>query len=231
MTSCTSYQPSGVTEQPTHSTNHSDPKNGYLIAQASSPKSLLAEISGQAIDETELDSSLIFLAASLTLLLGVMAINRSPDPHNQSYLQSVLDAALQNGKLSPHLVQALTEGIDSHQLYLNPRLFLLMTSTLSESERLLLLGLGYDMATAGTHFGLQTQMYLQAIAQRLRIPPAYQACLESSFTQQDIAHLDALPDIADLTHPTSFQPESNLLQLLAHRIHPSMERLATLANA
>ena len=231
MTSCTSHQPSGVTAQPTHSTNHSDPKNRHAIAQVSSPEALLAEISGQAIDETELDSGLIFLAASLTLLLGVMAINRSPDPHNQSYLQSVLDAALQNGKLSPHLVQALAEGIECHQLYLNPRLFLLMTSTLSESERLLLLGLGYDMAAAGMHFGLQTQMYLQAIAQRLRIPSAYQACLESSFTQQDMTHFDALPDIADLTHPASFQPESNLLQLLAHRIHPSMERLATLVNA
>jgi len=160
-----------------------------------------------------------------------MALNKQVGAKNASYLQSVLDAALQNGSLPPRLVQALVEGIEHDQLYLKPRLFLLLASALSESERLLLLGLGYDMAAAGTDLGLQTQMYLRATAQRLRIPQPYQACLEASFTDQDIDHLDALPALADLTHPTSFQPDSSLLHLLAHRIHPNMERLALLASA
>ncbi|MBE9100021.1 hypothetical protein [Vacuolonema iberomarrocanum] len=228
MTSCTSHsQLSRSTEQPIHLVNTDSP----TVPQISTPEALLAHLSGQPIDPIVLDSGLIFLATSVTLLSGIMALNKQVGAKNEPYLQSVLDAALQNGVLSPHLVQALVEGIEHDQLYLKPQLFLLLASALSESERLLLLGLGYDMATAGTDFGIQTRLYLRAIAQRLRIPQPYQACLEASFTDQDIDHLDALPNLADLTHPTSFQPASSLLHRLAHRIYPNMERLALLASA
>jgi len=160
-----------------------------------------------------------------------MAIDGKIEPQEQSYLQSILDASLQSGKTPPHLVEALVDGIEQHQLYLNPRLFLLLASPLNASERLLLLGLGYDMAAKSEHFGAQERMYLRAIAQRLRIPQSYQACLEASFTEQAMPHPEALPEMAQMTHPTHFESTSALTQLLAQRIHPNMARLATLASA
>lgn len=200
-------------------------------AQFKTPESLLCYLCGQPMDETAISHGLIFLAVSITLLSGVMAIDGQIDPQEKSYLQSIIDASVQSGNTSPQLVQALVDGIEQHQVYLNPPLFVLLASGLSESERILLLGLGYDMATTSEHFGPQERMYLRAIAQRLRIPHDYQACLEASFTDQAMPNPEALPDIAHLTHPTHFQPKSTLLELFAYRIHPTMARLATLIMA
>jgi uncharacterized tellurite resistance protein B-like protein len=198
---------------------------------ASTPKALLAALLAANIDQTHVDAGIVFLATSITLLSGVMVIDGQVDPQEQSYLWSILAASAQTSDALSQLAQALVDSIEQHRLYLNPSAFLVLASDLNASERLLLLGLGYDMANVGAHFGAQERMYLRAIAQRLRIPQPYQACLEASVIGQPSPQPNSLLEIVRLIHPTAFQPSPPLQQLLAHRIYPGIARLAMSAIA
>jgi len=201
-----------------------DPLPRYLT-----PQTLLAHLTNQAIAEEDMTPSLLFFAASVALLSGVMQMDRSVAPEEMAHLQEVVgicaDADLACRRLNSHLVL----GINRHQVYLNPRLFLVLCEALTMPQRLLLLGLGYGMATADGHLSQRESMYLQAIAQRLQIHPQHRVILEACYTDQPVPEREALWEVAQHLDPTGFQPNEPLFRVMARALHSNLPSASSAA--
>ena len=185
------------------------------------PQILLGHLTQQSLTEADLTADFLFLAATITLLSGVMEIDGSIEPEETDHLHTVINACVDPKSPLYALVQDLVSGVCTHQVYLNPQQFLSLADTLDDSARLLLLGLGYNMAMVDGHFNLREQLYLRGIAHRLQILPRHQYVLEAIATQQPIHDTETLLDLFLLLHPDRFQGKA-ILRTIARTIHSNL---------
>lgn len=185
------------------------------------PNVLLTTLTDQPLSETDLSPTLFFLAATITLLSGVMVIDGAIETEELEHLHMLVDACVSPEDPMHSLVRQLVEGVQTHQVYLDPQQFLSFTTQLDDSARLLLLALGYSMAVVDGHFDLREQMYLQAVAHRLHIPRSYQITFEAIATRQPVQDLEALLDLFRLLHPDRFQ-KTPVLRVIARTVHSNL---------
>jgi hypothetical protein len=147
---------------------------------------LLAQITGQKLRQQDLNPLGIFMPALISVLLGVIVINRAVAIEEKQHLQKVLNLFIApDSELRP-FVQRLLQGIYQQQVYLQPNELHLLVSPLSISERLLLICFGYDMAGVTGTMGVSKEMYLRSLSHRFAIDPRYTAVLAASFSHQEI---------------------------------------------
>lgn len=166
---------------------------------------LITRITGQDLDDQTPGSTVLFLAALITVLSGVVAIDRTVTDEEEHHLKTLLNAFIPPGSCIHPLMQKLIEGIEAHQVYLNPQHLSALTASLSLSERLLMLGLCYETAAADGEVDVREQLYLQAIAHRLEIPTSYLKVLEAGFIHHTTTHSDALEEVKTLLNPAGFE--------------------------
>ncbi|MEP0779727.1 dynamin family protein [Microcoleus sp. ZQ-A2] len=102
------------------------------------------------------------------------------------------------------LTQLLSKGVRQNQVYKKLNDLLTLTAPLSESERLLLIGFGYEMSAADGVMDAREKKYLEVIANRLRINPRHLAVLEAGFTHQGTVEPSALDEVQSLLNPARF---------------------------
>lgn len=201
------------------------------LAPNLTPQTLLSYLVEQPLSEEELTPNLIFVAASITLLSGVMMMDGVIDPEEMTHLHQLMGLCADTDLACHRLLPRLVLGIKRHQVYLNPRLFLVLAEALDLPQRLLLLGLGYGMATADGHLSERENLYLRAIAQRLCIAPEHLAILEASSTKLASVRAEALREVNQYLNPTSFQLHEPLLRLIARTIHSNLPTLPAAMSA
>lgn len=165
---------------------------------------LLCRITGQELQQEELNPLVVFLAALVTVLLGVMLVDRAIADAEKQQLQQTLSSFLTLDDQTCELTQQLVSGVQRHQLYIIPNELLKLTVSLSKPEKVLLIGLGYKMAAADGEVDLRESMYLQAIASRLELSNAEVAVLANSHALAP-DYLEAVGTIQALLAPEQFQ--------------------------
>ncbi|MBD1863610.1 MULTISPECIES: TerB family tellurite resistance protein [Trichocoleus] len=165
---------------------------------------LLCRITGQELQQDELNPLLVFLAALVTVLLGVMLVDRAIADAEKQELQQTLSSFLTLDDQTHELTQQLIAGVQRHQIYIIPNELLKLTMLLSKSEKVLLIGLGYKMAAADGEVDLRESMYLQAIASRLSLSTSEVAVLANGYSLEP-DDLEALNTIKDLLVPEQYQ--------------------------
>jgi hypothetical protein len=123
------------------------------------------------------------------------------------------------------LAQEMIQGIERQQVYLNPQQVLTLAIPLSESERLLLVALGYEMAASDGSVDARETMYLRAIAHRLDVHVRHITALEDGFGQQEIADPEALIQIKALLDPSFFQTAELDLSKIANNLLAALPTL------
>lgn len=165
---------------------------------------LLSRITGLKVSERDLTPPVIFLAALVNVLSGVIFIDGMVTAEEKQRLQVTLNRFVLTDSMR-QFTQLLVKRVKQHQVYKKPNELVELVAPLSESQRLLLIGLGYEMAAADGNIDIREKKYLQVIANYLGIEPQYSAVLEVSFTHQGIVDPTALDKVHSLLDPAQFR--------------------------
>jgi uncharacterized tellurite resistance protein B-like protein len=177
--------------------------DNFLVDSAT--VALLSQLTGQNLTEKDLSPTVLFATALVTVLWGVIVIDQTVAIAEERELQILLNELIPADDSAYPLIEIIVQGIQQQQTYLDPQSLLGLVGALSESERLLLLGLGYEMAIADGDLDLREQLYLQAIAQRLNLPPRYQETLAAGFSRQAPPTAIAIAEVQALLQPSQFR--------------------------
>jgi uncharacterized tellurite resistance protein B-like protein/GTPase Era involved in 16S rRNA processing len=165
---------------------------------------LLSRITGQKLSQRELTPPVIFLTALVTVLLGVMLADGTITDEEKQRWQKTITQFIPPEDNARQFTQLLSKGIRQNQIYKKVNELLTLTAPLSESERLLLIGFGYEMSAADGDMDAREKKYLEAVANRLGINPRYLAVLEAGFSHQGTIEPAALDEVQFLLAPARF---------------------------
>ena len=159
---------------------------------------LLSKIAGQDIDIADVTALELFMANLTNLLIGVADIDGEITTDEKQHLQlSLKRLNLLNGQIAK-LTKLMIRGIRQQRIYRSLQNFQTLASPLNKHQRLLLIGLGYEMSAADGSVAVKELAYLQRIAQALEIEAShiqvFEACLAgrgdpSPKTVQEVAYL------------------------------------------
>ena len=166
---------------------------------------LLCRISRQKLREQDITPLVVFLTALISILRGVMVCDRTIAAQEEERLQKTLKAFASDDRERVELIQRLVKGISKQQVYFNPTELLTLTALFSESEKLLLIGSGYEMSAADGYIDLREQMYLQSIANRLGLESRHIAVIDTLFTNEGTLDLEAFAEVKALLDPSEFE--------------------------
>ena len=166
---------------------------------------LLCRISRQKLREQDITPLVVFLTALISIMRGVMVCDRTIAAQEEERLQKTLKAFASGDRERVELIQRLVKGISKQQVYFNPTELLTLTALFSESEKLLLIGSGYEMSAADGYIDLREQMYLQSIANRLGLDSRHIAVLDTLFTKEGTLDSEAFAEVKALLDPSQFE--------------------------
>ncbi|MEZ2228405.1 MULTISPECIES: TerB family tellurite resistance protein [unclassified Microcoleus] len=186
---------------------------------------LLSRISRQKLREADVTGLIVFLAALISILRGVMIIDKTIALEEEERLQKTLKVFASSDRDRVELIQRIVTGISKQQVYFNPTELLTLTALFSDSEKLLLICFGYEMSAADGRIDLREQMYLTATGQRLGIDPRHIATIDALFTKEGTVDPEAFAEVKELLSPIEFQSREpvfaasakHLLSLLEHQ--------------
>jgi len=166
---------------------------------------VLSRISGRPLNQEDLSPLVVFLTALVVVLRGVIVIDRVVAIAEEKQLQNTLNSFLPAEGNLPQLIPLIVAGVEKQQVYLSPVELLVLTSPLSQSQKLLLLALGYQMSAADADIDVREQMYLQSIANRLGIKPQHSTTLSAGLTGHGHVDPKALAEVYTLLDPAHFE--------------------------
>jgi uncharacterized tellurite resistance protein B-like protein/predicted GTPase len=165
---------------------------------------LLSRITGHELEEEDLSPPVVFLAALVCVLLGVISVdNQVTSEETQQLLITLRRFIPETGNVR-ELVKLMKQGVRFQKTYQNINELLLLTASFSESEKLLLIGLGYEMSAADGGMDAREKKYLENLANRLEIEPQYLNVLESAFSNPASVDKEYLEKVRFLLDPVWF---------------------------
>ncbi|NES24191.1 MAG: hypothetical protein F6K41_36085 [Symploca sp. SIO3E6] len=172
---------------------------------------LLSQITGQKLNQRQITPPVIFLAALVTVLLGVMFADGTVADEKKQKLQKILDHVTPSGSQLRKFTQILIKGVQQHQVYQQFNELIKLTAPLTEPERLLLVSFAYQISAIDRDISSQEKSYLQDLANQLEVNPEYLAVLVAGFSKQGTINSEALGQVHALLNPANFQSVNPLL--------------------
>lgn len=180
-----------------------------MIATSSTSKATVAQLLSQLADKsfhaesiTELE---VFLVALSALLVRVIYADGQVTDQEKQRLQKIFRQFIPKNSPLNQLVQSIVKGVQLNKLYQKPSELIALCEALSESERLLLIALGYELAIADGSIDPKERQYLQLIAEQLKISLPLLNVLESALLKQTIADAALLEEVRYQLDPARFQ--------------------------
>lgn len=165
---------------------------------------LLGRVTGEKLRQKDITPLMVFMAALVTVLLGVIFADRNVAAKEEQRLQKNLDTFLPADEEVRQLAQMMIGGVEWHHLYVNPDELMTLAAAFTPSERLLLISLGYEMSASDDEIDEQERSYLQAIANYLGIAPQHIDVLEAGFSPRGAAAAAASEEVRKLLDPAQF---------------------------
>ncbi|OYD96504.1 dynamin family protein [Nostoc sp. 'Peltigera membranacea cyanobiont' 210A] len=166
---------------------------------------LLSQITGQKLTQKNLTPPVIFLANLVTVLLGVIFVDGTVAESEKQRLLTTLYRFSNPESDVRKLTHLMIKGVKDNQVYKQINNLLALAAPLSESEKLLLIGFGYEMSAADGEIDPHEKKYLEILAKHLGIKPQYLAILEAGFTHQENVEPVDLNEVHFLLSPARFQ--------------------------
>ena len=165
---------------------------------------LLSQITGQKLSQRDITPPVIFLAALVTLLLGVMLADGTVAEEEKQKLLSTLYRFSNPDTDVRRLTHLMIKGVRENKKYAKTNSWQTLTAPLSEPERLLLLSFGYEMSASDGQIDAREQKYLHLIGNQLKIDIRYQTILEAVCSGNKIIDPVALDQVKSLLDPARF---------------------------
>ncbi|YAF97268.1 MAG: dynamin family protein [Nodularia sp. CChRGM 3473] len=158
----------------------------------------LSKITGQKITQRDVTPLVIFVANLIIVLLGVMFADGIVTDKEKQKLVEILARFSTPESDIRRFKYLMIKGVKKYQLYIKFNELVIITKLLSESEQLLLVGLGYEMSTIDGKLGWREQRYLEMLAQFLGVKPQHFAVLASAFKPQEKFDIEVFNEVDDL---------------------------------
>jgi len=176
-------------------------------ASLSEPQSaiadILTELLNQPVQPQQINPVVVYLTALAAVLLGVAhADNQLTDTERERLKQNLAQFIPKDSALD-FAIGSLLQGVRTSKIYGKPAVIATLMSLFTESEQLLLVGLGYELAIADQDLNPKERKYLHLIAQQFGLQPEWLAALESGLLHQQI--LPGLDEVCYLLDPARFQ--------------------------
>lgn len=172
---------------------------------------LLSRILGKSLTEQEITPSLVFLSTLVALLTGTMMADNSASEVEKQLWQKTIKRFISEDKNIQEVVKLLFQGIREQKVHQNFELLKILVASLSPSEKLLLLGFGYEMSAADECISTEEIGYLDQAATCLDISKNHQEILKSAITGKSISKTSELEEVINLLDPVRFYELDNIL--------------------
>jgi uncharacterized tellurite resistance protein B-like protein/GTPase SAR1 family protein len=166
---------------------------------------VVSRLTGQNLRKEDINPPILFLAALITVLLGVINADGTFGAEEKQQLVTTLRELIPANNSLQKLVMPMVKSVAQHQVYNKFPVLLALTACFSDEEKLLLISFGYQMSAADGTMDEIEKGYLKNIADRLGIDGRYLTVLEASFSSQAIADTAALAEVHSLLDPAQFQ--------------------------
>jgi uncharacterized tellurite resistance protein B-like protein len=163
---------------------------------------LLSRITGQKLTQRELTPPVIFLANLVTILLGIIFVDGIVAEQEKQRLLKALYRFSTPESGVRQLTHLMIKGVKENQLYKKINDLVTVSIPLSDSEKLLLIGFGYEMSATDDEMDFREKQYLEIVAKKLGINQKHLAVLEAGFTNQNIVDSIALEEVRFLLDPS-----------------------------
>lgn len=179
---------------------------------------LLSRMAGQELQKKDATPAVVFLASLLCVLMGVIYQDGKITPEERERWQTNLTRLIPPNSNLKKLVPIFTKHILFLRIYKNFNDLLLLMSTLSDSEKLLLIGFGYQMSASDGEIEPREKDYLENLANQINIDSRHIQIFESAFSDLVIEDQEALGEVHSLLDPAQFQLLDNIFVLAAKNI-------------
>jgi uncharacterized tellurite resistance protein B-like protein/GTPase Era involved in 16S rRNA processing len=166
---------------------------------------LLSRITGQKLSQRDITPQVLFLASLVTVLMGVIFVDGTVEEEEKQSLLKILYRFSMPETGMRQLTNLIIKRVKNNQTYKKIHDLLTLTATLSESERLLLIGFGYQISIADGEIDVREKQYLEIVAKNLGVKSEYLEVFEIAFTHQENFDTNALNEVHFLLDPSRFQ--------------------------
>ena len=188
-------------------------------AQISTPAvKLISQIIGQELTPRDVSPPVIFMTAVLYVLNGVIFADQSMEAEEKARLEKIINNLCPEGSQARDLAQVTNANIQDQELYQNINNLDILTDAFSESDKLLLLSLGYEMSMADGSLDKSEKRHLKTIGTFLEIDDKFHGFLESLFVKPDNLDSDILKEFKNLLDPARFHHLDEIFVLAANQV-------------
>ena len=188
----------------------------------SKPAALISAILENKICQDEIERNLIFLTALISILLGTIYVDGEVAEGEKQNLQKLLERIMVADFPSRRWISPLLAGIRKQGTYKNITALKTLLDSLSDSEKLLIISLGYQLATADGKIDLRENKYLRITATKIGIAPQQLDVIESGCGIKIKLDRETLNCVSDLLKPERFRSLAPSLVEIAREIHQSL---------
>jgi len=155
--------------------------------------SILSKLLNQPIHEQQVNPLAAYLGALSAVLIGVSYADSQVVEAEKQRLNKILTQFIPVDNSLNSVVRTLLQGVRDSKMYAKPTELATLMSLFSESEKLLLITLGYEMATADGDLNFKEQNYLHIVAQHLQLKDEWIVALEAGLVRQQMS--DTLSEV------------------------------------
>jgi len=179
---------------------------------------LLKKISGVRLSQRDITPLIIFLASLIVILRGVADADGMATEQEKQCWEKILQRFIKSPMTILNLIMRyVSSGIKLHQIYADSPEFLTLTDILSNSEKLILISLAYEMSFVDNDINLHEKNYIETVGYWLGIDPQHLAILEAGFTHEINVDPDALEEVKNLLAPNRFYAlDTELIEAANH---------------
>jgi predicted GTPase/uncharacterized tellurite resistance protein B-like protein len=188
---------------------------------------LLSRLTDQEIQPEQASKLLVFVGALSTILLGVTVADKQISEDEKTRLQAILNEFVPTSSPLRSLFEVMFKGVKQHKLFKQPTELALLTGDLSDSEMLLLLALGYELAAADGTIDPAEEDYLLGLARGAGLDLALAGAMRDGLTEAATIDGDALAEVRHLLDPARFQSLDPVFSRAAERVlshFPAIDR-------
>ena len=188
----------------------------------SKPSDLISAILENKIRQDEIDRNLFFLTALISILLGTIYVDGEVAEGEKQNLKKLLERIIVANLPSRRWISPLLAGIRKQGTYKNITALKTLLDPLSDSEKLLIISLGYQLATADGKIDLRENKYLRITATKIGISPRQLDVIAAGYGIKIQLDRETLNCVWDLLRPERFRSLAPSLVEIAREIHQSL---------
>lgn len=167
---------------------------------------ILTQITGQKVLDRHLTPQVMFLSAMTTVLVGVIYADGELADKEKLYIQRVLNQFVSPSSSLGKMISLMLKGVRKSKIYSQLEALKCLTETLSASEKLIILGFGYRLASADGNVDIREKQYLRTVANAINVSSqqlsAMFSCLDGKHSEVEESAVEELRWLLD---PQRFQ--------------------------